>query len=72
LDNILELKKYCPYDYIQDNVFRGQGFPKVSLRKKPRFMVSTTFQLHFGVEKITSSFNFFSSTQNENFNYLPK
>jgi hypothetical protein len=74
LDNILELKKYCPYDYIQDNVFLGQGFPKVSLREKLRFstMVSTMFQLHFEVEKITSSYNFFFSTQNENFNYIPK
>jgi hypothetical protein len=33
LDNILELKKHCPYDYIQDNVFLGQGFPKFYLFK---------------------------------------
>jgi hypothetical protein len=33
LDNILELKENCPYDYIQDIVFPGQGFPKVYLFK---------------------------------------
>ncbi len=33
LDNILELKKNCPYDYIQYNVFPCQGFPKVYLFK---------------------------------------
>ncbi len=33
LDNILELKKNCPYDYIQDNVFPGQGFPKFTCSK---------------------------------------
>ncbi len=26
-------KKNCPYDYIQDSVFLGQGFPKVYLFK---------------------------------------
>jgi hypothetical protein len=61
LDNILELKKYCPYDYIQDNVFLGQGFPKVSLGEKLRFstMVSTMFQLHFEVETSLLAINYF-------------
>ncbi len=33
LDNILELKKNCPYDYIQYNVFPIQRFPKFYLFK---------------------------------------
>jgi len=33
LDNILQLKRNCPYDYIQDNVFLGQGQSNVFLFK---------------------------------------
>ncbi len=33
LDNILQLKRHCLYDYIQDNVFLRQGQSKVFLKK---------------------------------------
>jgi hypothetical protein len=33
LDNILQLKRNCPYDYIQVNVFLGQGQSNVFLFK---------------------------------------
>jgi hypothetical protein len=35
-------------------------------------MVSSTFQLHFEVENVTSNYKMFFSIQNGVFNYLPK
>ncbi len=33
IDQILDLKRWCLYDYIQDNIFLGQGSPNSFLIK---------------------------------------
>ncbi len=57
--------------------FKGGFSPskcKKALGEKPWFstMVSTTFQLYFEVENVTSNYKMFFLTQNDVFNYLLK
>jgi cysteine sulfinate desulfinase/cysteine desulfurase-like protein len=59
---------------IKIKLLRGRGLIVKSLGEKSRFatMVSTTFELHFEVENVTSNYKMCFSIQNDFFQQLTK